>query len=328
MARIVENSKRPIQVVFAGKAHPQDEPGKQFIQKIVQLSQREELQGRIVFLEGYDLELARHLVQGVDVWLNTPRRPYEASGTSGMKAAFGAGLNLSILDGWWCEAFQGKNGWSIGNPDARANKETLDELDALALYDLLEYEVAPAFYTRGKRGIPQTWVEMMKSSLATVCGQFSSHRMMQEYTSTSYRPAMHAHGSLTGDHRQRVVDLSSWWNFVQENWHDVRIVEVDADLSRVRDLGEEIPVTVRVESGPIDPRDLVVETMIGTTDGEHRLQNVTIERARHTTTDEGQHVFYGSVACRRTGKLGLAVRVRPATAGSDLLWDPVLFHWG
>jgi starch phosphorylase len=190
LLELVNRSNRPVQIIFAGKAHPADEPGKILIQEVYRIVKKAENGGRLVFLEDYDMNLARYLVQGVDVWMNTPRRPNEASGTSGMKAALNGAVNFSVLDGWWREAFNGTNGWAIGE-DADLESEVQDEADAESLYDTLENKIIPLYYTeRGAEDIPHKWLAMMKDSLRTVTPQFSTRRMLKEYVDRLYMPAM------------------------------------------------------------------------------------------------------------------------------------------
>jgi starch phosphorylase len=179
-----------VQIIFSGKAHPADEPGKMLIQEVYRVVKKAENGGRLVFLEDYDMNLARYLVQGVDVWMNTPRRPNEASGTSGMKAALNGVLNFSVLDGWWREAFNGSNGWAIGD-DVDPGTEVQDETDAESLYDTLENKIIPLYYMeRGGEDLPHKWVAMIKESLRTVTPQFSTRRMLKEYVDRLYMPAM------------------------------------------------------------------------------------------------------------------------------------------
>jgi starch phosphorylase len=187
---IINRSGRPAQFVFAGKAHPKDEPGKQFIQQVFGASRHSGLAGKVVFLEEYDMNVARYLVQGVDVWLNNPRRPYEASGTSGMKAALNGQPNLSVLDGWWAEAYNGKNGWAIGEGQEYGNPDEQDWRDVESLYTLLEHQVLPRFYERGPEGYSPEWVRMMKEAIVSVAPTFSMARQVKEYTSYFYVPAM------------------------------------------------------------------------------------------------------------------------------------------
>ncbi len=191
---IINRPNMPVQIIFAGKAHPADDAGKQLIQQLYREVKRAETGGRLVFLEDYDMNLARYLVQGVDIWMNTPRRPMEASGTSGMKAALNGGLNFSILDGWWREAYNGQNGWAIGDdPDLDAPpkpEDEQDQQDAASLYHVLESEIIPLFYERDAKEIPHAWVARMKASMKTIIPQFSTRRMVKEYVERLDVPAL------------------------------------------------------------------------------------------------------------------------------------------
>jgi starch phosphorylase len=187
---IMNQASRPVQIIFAGKAHPRDEPGKQFIQEVYWASKHAGFQGKIVFLEEYDMNVARYLVQGVDVWLNNPRRPYEASGTSGMKASLNGVPNFSVLDGWWAEGYNGKNGWAIGEGQEYANQDEQDWHDVLSLYSILESQIVPLYYDRDAQGVPNGWVNVMKEAIASVAPVFSMHRQVKEYTERFYIPAM------------------------------------------------------------------------------------------------------------------------------------------
>ena len=189
LTSLVTHPEKPIQIIFAGKAHPADEPGKSLIQKIANLRHDSRVSGRIVFLEDYDINVCRHLIQGVDVWLNNPRRPLEASGTSGQKVVLNGGLNCSILDGWWAEAFDGRNGFAIGRGETHAKDEMTDQRDAESLYRVLEDEVVPLFYERDSDGLPQVWIKMMMNSISSLAWRFSAHRMVMDYAKACYVPA-------------------------------------------------------------------------------------------------------------------------------------------
>jgi starch phosphorylase len=290
--------------------------------------QGDDLLGRVVFVENYDIGLARILVQGVDVWLNTPRRPFEASGTSGMKAALNGGLHASILDGWWHEGWRGDNGWAIGNGHAAADPEMQDQLDAVSLYDLLEHEVAPAFYARDRDGVPQQWCATMKASIAGLCRQFSSDRMLEEYAQRFYASALRVRDELTGENRSRMRALADWWRMVNASWDRVRIADVQADLSTVHALGAQVPVSIAIDSGPIDPSHLVVEVVHGPTDGDGRIIEGEVVPATLAPSDNGLQRFTATISCRRSGRQGLAVRVRPGRPGSEWIFDQTLVRWG
>ena len=182
---------RPVQFIFAGKAHPRDEPGKAFIREVYHRAHEPGLAGHLVFVEDYDINVARQLVGGVDVWLNTPRRPMEASGTSGQKAGLNGSPSLSVLDGWWAEGYNGKNGWSIGDPNTEYDDEAAqNHVDATSIYELLENEVVPRFYQRNEQGLPEQWLQLVKECIRTVAPQFSMSRMIKEYTNKLYVPSM------------------------------------------------------------------------------------------------------------------------------------------
>jgi starch phosphorylase len=200
IAAMLNDEERPVQLIFAGKAHPADEPGKQLIKKVANLRYDPRFAGRVVFVEDYDINVTRHLVQGVDVWLNTPRRPKEASGTSGMKAVLNGGLNLSILDGWWAEAYNGKNGFAIGDGRQHVDDEITDNRDAQNLVKALREEVIPLYYDRDADGLPRRWIEMMVESIATLAPRFSAHRMVQDYVRKCYLVAA---GGLSSEMNRR-----------------------------------------------------------------------------------------------------------------------------
>jgi starch phosphorylase len=189
IAAIVNDPARPVQILFAGKAHPKDEPGKRFIQEIANLRIDSRFAGKVVFVEDYDINVCRHLIQGVDVWLNNPRRPLEASGTSGQKVILNGGLNLSVLDGWWAEAFNGSNGFAIGKGTSHAEDRITDERDASHLYEALENQVIPMFFERDQDGLPAAWIQRMRNSISTLAWRFSSHRMVMDYARMAYVPA-------------------------------------------------------------------------------------------------------------------------------------------
>ncbi len=190
LTRLINHPTRPIQLVFAGKAHPADEPGKRLIQRIAGLLCDPRFVGRMAFVEDYDIRVTRHLVQGVDVWLNTPRRPLEASGTSGQKAVLNGALNLSVLDGWWAEAYDGTNGFAIGDGESHVDDAITDQRDADSLYRVLEEEVIPLFYDRDADGLPRHWIKRMMNSIGTLAWRFSAHRMVADYVRAAYLPAV------------------------------------------------------------------------------------------------------------------------------------------
>src|SRR5207248_5082520 len=208
LAAIINDKDRPMQILFAGKAHPRDHGGKELIAEILHISRRPEFRRRIVFLEDYDMNVARYLDQGIDVWLNNPRRPLEASGTSGMKVCCNGGLNLSILDGWWDEGHAHDNGWAIGAGEEYTDLTYQDDVESRAIYDLLEQELVPLFYTRSSDGLPRGWLKVMKRSMSTVCPFFNTNRMVQEYIEKCYWPSAQRFEGLAVDNLRKARALA------------------------------------------------------------------------------------------------------------------------
>ena len=222
LASILTNPHFPVQLVIAGKAHPADEPGKAMIGQWIQFVKRPEVRGRVVFVADYDMMVAEHLVQGVDLWLNTPRRPWEASGTSGMKVLVNGGLNLSELDGWWAEAYTPEVGWAIGDGNEHGDDPAWDAAEAESLYELLEHEVIPAFYTRNEKGIPTRWVARMRESMARLTPRFSANRTVREYTETYYLPAAAAYRRREANAGALAEEIVAWRRNIYKHWATIR----------------------------------------------------------------------------------------------------------
>ena len=263
LTRLLTNAHRPVQLIIAGKAHPQDEEGKLLVRKWIDYLRQPEVRGHGVFLEDYDMRLAAELIQGVDLWLNTPRRPWEACGTSGMKVLVNGGLNLSELDGWWAEAYDPKVGWAIGDRLEHDQDPAWDAAEAEELYKLLEQEVVPAFYTRDERGIPTIWVDMMQQSLAQLTPRFSCNRMAREYTDDYYLPAAKAYRSRTANNASLSAAIEKWHKLLTNNWQHLRFGQLTVRESSGGNLfqvevflGDLPPEAIRVElyAEPL-PRD-------------------------------------------------------------------------
>jgi starch phosphorylase len=250
---ILTNSQRPVQLVMAAKAHPSDEQGKEMVKQMVNFAARPEISDRVVFLEDYDIDLAQHLQPGVDVWINTPLRPNEACGTSGMKVLANGGLNLSNLDGWWDEAYDPQVGWCLGD-DQEHSEPGRDEEDAKELYRLLEETVVPLFYERDVEGIPKGWVAMVKASMARLTPRFNSARMMQEYVEKIYRPAAIAYRNRTANGARLAEEMALWQKRLNECWKEIRF----GSLTTSQD-GDSWNFSVEVYLGEIGPEDVKVE---------------------------------------------------------------------
>lgn len=330
LLRIISNKRRPVQFIFAGKAHPQDLLGKEIIKQVVHQARSEGFRRKLVFLEDYDINIARYLVQGVDVWLNNPIRPMEACGTSGMKAAANGALNLSIPDGWWPEAYDGTNGWSIGTGEEYDDPEYRDQVDSQSLYELLEKEVVPLFFDRGPDGHPHGWIEMMKNSMATICGRFNSHRMIEEYMTDYYVPAGLAHQILGENRMARARELRDWKQRIRGLWKDVKILDLDLPGGDRVALGENLEVTARIQLGDIRDEEVVIDLCHGRVEGD---SDIMVRRSVTTMVTNGKEsdgvwIFKGTVPCKETGIYGYTVRILPF---HPYLFNPLsmsLVAWG
>jgi starch phosphorylase len=330
LAAIINNKDRPVQFVYAGKAHPKDHAGKELVAEILQFARRPEFRRRIVFLEDYEMNVARYLVQGVDVWLNNPRRPLEASGTSGMKVSANGGLNLSILDGWWVEGYAGDNGWAIGAGEEYTDLTYQDDVESRAVYDLLEQEIVPLFYTRTSDGLPRGWLRMMKRSMSTLCPFFNTGRMVAEYLTTCYVPAAQRFLRLTTDNLQKANALAHWRRSLIRGWQQVKVEGVEANGADPMHVGSQLEVTARVQLGSFSPQDVEVQLFHGPVDsfGEiPRPQTVTM--SHNGAPQQGNTwVFHGAIPCRSSGQHGFLVRVLPHHEDLANPYEPGLVCWG
>ena len=312
LAQIMRNKDFPVQIIFAGKAHPKDAPGKELIRKIIHLARMEDFRQNIVFLEDYDMVIARYLVQGVDVWLNNPRRPMEASGTSGMKAAFNGVLNMSILDGWWDEVYNPNLGWAIGGGEEYTDHEYQDDVESQAIYNLLEKEIIPIFYDRGRSNIPRKWIQLMKNSMTEINPFFNTNRMVREYTDRFYSPASKKYHILNENDQQRAKELALWKNRVAENWDKIKILNVDSNGVKEHMIGSEINISAKIDLGTLDPEDVCVETYHGYVSPENEVTDGAIERmVCEDCSKDGVYTFNGKINCRFSGLYGYTVRVLP-----------------
>jgi starch phosphorylase len=329
ITQVLTNKDRPVQFIFSGKAHPKDQGGKELIARVVQFARRPEYRRRVVFLEDYDMNICRHLIQGVDVWLNNPRRPLEASGTSGMKVVTNGGLNLSILDGWWCEGYDGDNGWSIGAGEEYTDLTYQDEVESRALLDLIQQDIAPMFYRRGSDGLPRDWIRRMKRSIMTLVPVFNTNRMVEEYTTRCYIPSHRRATRLSADHLKAARELASWRKRIAGEWGKVRIEGVDAPTNEMLRVGSDFPVKVKVNLGAFSPDDVEVQLCHGVLDAMGEIADPRATPLVADTHANGATVtFAGSVQCRSSGQFGFTVRVLPKHANLPHLFEPGLVTWG
>ncbi|MCF2540256.1 glycosyltransferase family 1 protein [Streptomyces sp. FB2] len=305
--------ERPVQIVVAGKAHPADDGGKRLVQELVRFADDPRVRHRIVFLPDYGMAMAKKLYPGCDIWLNNPLRPLEACGTSGMKAALNGCLNLSVLDGWWDEWFQPDFGWSIPTADGTGtDPDRRDDIEAAALYDLLEQRITPRFYERGRDGLPDRWIEMVRRTLTLLGPKVLAGRMVREYVDRLYTPAAHAHRAMAPDAAR---ELAGWKARVRSAWHAVTVDHVETSAAApTAELGSTLNLRVRVGLGELGPEDVEVQAVSGRVDGEDRIADaatVPLKPVGSPDTD-GRWVYEGPLSLDRTGPYGYTVRILPS----------------
>ncbi|BBX30902.1 alpha-glucan phosphorylase [Mycolicibacterium mageritense DSM 44476 = CIP 104973] len=308
---------RPVQLIVAGKSHPADDGGKALIQQIVKFADRPEVRHRIAFLPDYDMSMARLLYWGCDVWLNNPLRPLEACGTSGMKSALNGGLNLSIRDGWWDEWYDGENGWEIPTADGLADEGRRDDLEAAALYDLLENAVTPKFYERDEHGVPTRWVEMVRHTLQVLGPKVLASRMVEDYTEKYYLPAARSlRRTVEGTSDEpfgAARDLAAYRRRAAQAWPKIAITDVDSfGLPDTPLLGSQLSLTATVQLAGLKPDEVVVQAVLGRVNGGDTIVDpVTVPMTHTGTADGGNEVFSTSTPLPVAGPVGYTVRVLP-----------------
>lgn len=329
LAKILNNRERPVQIIIAGAAHPRDIEGKNIIKHIIHVAAKEEFRRRLVFVESYDIDVARYLVQGCDVWLNNPRRPLEASGTSGMKASANGALNLSILDGWWDEGFSPEVGWAIGGGERYEDTNIQDAVESRAIYDTLERDVVPLFYERGADGLPRAWVRKMKSSLAHLNAVFNTNRMLREYTEKFYLPLGLRFQEFVQHDQSIVKTLASWKSRMESEWAEMRVLEVSDSEATSFKVGDKKRVSAVIHLGKIDPEDIAVECYYGPMDmsGEITDGRASIMECEGVVKDR-DFKFAGEVPCDNAGLHGFAIRVLPSHDHLVQQYIPGFILWG
>ncbi|VTS08724.1 alpha-glucan family phosphorylase [Tuwongella immobilis] len=333
LAEIVNSANRPVQFIFAGKAHPKDHGGKEVIAQVMQNTRLAEFRKHIVFLEDYDMNITRAMIQGVDVWLNNPRRPLEASGTSGMKVCTNGGMNMSILDGWWCEGYTGDNGWSIGSGEEYTDLKYQDDVESRQIYELLEREIVPMFYTRGQDNLPRQWIKRMKRSIATNVPVFNTNRMVQEYVERCYWPSQQRYQKLVADQLAGAKELAQWRQKLLSAWNQIRIEAVDApQASEILRVGAGLDVKANINLGSFSPNDVEVQLFHGVTDSFGEIpqpQTTTMSAVSSGPNGNGTTwTFAGSIPCKSSGNYGFNIRVLPKHNHLPHAFEPGVVTWG
>ncbi|HTF88825.1 MAG TPA: alpha-glucan family phosphorylase [Planctomycetota bacterium] len=320
LAALLSNKERPVRILIAGKAHPRDGFGKDILKSVAMLTRSEEFLGKVMFVDDYDIAVARYLVQGVDVWLNTPVRPLEASGTSGMKVAANGGLNLSVLDGWWCEGFDGHNGWTIGEGRTYESQELQDELDSSMLYSLLEEQIVPLFFQRDASGLPRGWLERVRHCLTTIPPVFDTDRMVGEYRQQAYEPLARGYFALTADGAALAKKRASDAARMERDFATISISALRvSELSNLK-VGDAIEARVEVDLGALSPDDVLVELVLGHSKSGKDLHNMLLVRlmplSQSRSRKKAPWIFEGSQRMQRSGTFGYGIRVRARVGAS------------
>jgi len=342
LLRLLTDSEKPVQIIFSGKAHPRDTEGKEIVRQIVHfVSEHRDIRRRLVFLENYDMDIARYLVQGVDVWLNNPRRPMEASGTSGMKAAINGILNMSTFDGWWCEGYTPESGWIIGAGEEYEDFDYQDAVESETIFNLLEKEVVPLFYSRSSDRLPRSWIRRMKNTIKWCAPRFNTSRMVAEYTRKFYNPAAARWQCLMDSEMTRVKALSVWKTNIRQAWLDLSIenVEVRVDdnekMCRLNvkepqlEVGSELEVVANVKLGRLKPEDVSVEVYHGQVDSAGKIEHGEIAPMEYEGNGQvdGVYKFVGAVPCRTSGQHGFALRILPRHVDLADPYEPGMIIW-
>ncbi len=313
LKKILSSAEFPVQFVFAGKAHPKDEGGKKLVQDVYKFSREEGFEGRIVFIEDYDTYIGRRLTQGVDLWLNNPLRPLEASGTSGMKLPPNGGLNFSVLDGWWPEAFNGRNGWAIGADIEGGLPDFQTEVDIASLFHTLETQIVPLYYAKPDGKLPIAWIQLMRESIRSVTPVFNTHRMVKEYTERLYEPAAARATELSANNGAKAREVSEWKKEMRKVWPQVRVLDVTSGNQDRTQLyvGDTLDLSVKVHLGTLDPSHVRVQAYVGESDDSTITKPATIDLKHEKKRADGEHLYRGAIVAEESGAYGFNVRVIP-----------------
>ena len=312
ITKLLNDETHPVQLIFAGKAHPADKEGQDLIKYIHELSMKPQFKGKIFLLENYNIAMSRYLISGVDVWLNTPRRPMEASGTSGQKASVNGVLNFSVLDGWWAEGYDGTNGWTIGTHDEYDSYEVQDVADSQSIYETLENEVIPTYYEIDKNGMPMKWIKMMKNSIITTAGKYSTARMIKDYTTKFYMPLSNLYTKYY-QNLETVSDYNAWKSNMYVSWHNISINKIEGEDNLELNAGSYIEVKCDVELPNIEPENVTVEVYCGKITESGILEKAQIIPMTMISKDEekSKYTYSAKVEFKSSGEFGYTFRILP-----------------
>ncbi len=325
---LIGNRERQVQFVLAGKAHPKDLPGKELIRQIIALVREQEMRERIVFLPDYNINVARILVAGCDIWLNNPRRPQEASGTSGMKAAMNGSLNLSVLDGWWDEADYQRTGWAIGHGEVYPDPNYQDRVEANALYNLLEKEIVPLFYQRDEKGIPRGWVHKMKDAIRLNCPQFNTARMVRDYAIAAYFPASERYFVMKQNNYAPTREMARWKEAIFQHWYRIKIKSIDVSENSQIFVEQPVSVTAEIDLAALKPEDVELQLYKGKINDKGEIVDGTSYRMEYIGQDDSRSSIYqGQIVYRSSGLQGLSLRVLPKHQNLSSPYELGLILW-
>jgi phosphorylase/glycogen(starch) synthase len=330
LAQIVNDPKRPVIFFFSGKAHPMDIPGQDLIRRVVEVSNLPQFLGKVIFLEDYDMTVARNLVRGVDIWLNTPTRPMEASGTSGMKATLNGVLNLSVLDGWWAEGYRPGTGWALPEKNDYEYEEFQNEYDAETIYHMLEREIKPMFYNREAEGIPVEWVQRIKKTIAEIAPEFTMSRMLGEYQSKFYKPLQARKKQLTNDNYKTAKDIAEWKKYISDHWEAIKVESMDVfdSTNQSLELGEMFTAQIVLNLGELKPEDIAVEVVFIR---KHRSDEITelvsCDALKLVNADSAKATYEGAVKTSRSGVYEYGFRIYPTNPLLENRMEFSLIKW-
>ncbi len=315
LLKILMDTQRPVQIIFAGKAHPQDAEGKRIIEHIIHFINSNHLQKKVVFMENYDIGISRYMLQGVDVWLNNPLRPLEACGTSGMKATANGVLNLSVLDGWWDEAYDFNNGWAIGNGEEYKDRHYQDSVESKAIYSILENDIVPLFYQRDSYGLPREWINMMKNGFKSIASFYNTQRMVKDYNTSFYKPAIDNFMKLRQKEFAQTRQFIQWKSDIQKDFHKISVSHITYSPDLEYKINEPIQLQAILKLGNIKPEDINVSIYYGNLSAQQTLEDSNLHQLIDVQAVEGgnpgEFIYSGSILCRKTGDFGFKLRITP-----------------
>ncbi len=328
LSKLLNHADKPVKIIFAGKAHPADQMGQGLIKRIIEISERPEFTGKIFFIPNYDMALARMLVQGCNLWLNTPERGNEASGTSGMKAVFNGTLNFSVLDGWWAEAFRKDSGWALDKERIYENNVDQDDFDAETIYNILEHEIMPEYFERNAQGIPEKWIARVKNAFAHIAPNFTTARMLHEYTKKYYDKMYERVQKLKNNDYEGIKNRVEWVRKINEGWDKISVVDVQvSDGIKPLELGEKFQAEVILDLGTLSPQDIGVDLVFSKREEDGQFQTRNVQELKPTANKKNQTVYTGEATASMTGAFQYGIRFYPKNPSLNYRRDLPLVEW-